>query len=88
MSSEQKDGQKLHPMDISYIITILLSSVKPPLKLATTMGTQNISMANIVNAGKQHLTLGEATLASNTFIHKPIRQLKYFLQTVSLLGIK
>ncbi|CAF4414152.1 unnamed protein product [Rotaria socialis] len=88
MSSEQKDGQKLHPMDISYIITVLLSSVKPPLKPATTIGTQNISMASIVNAGKQHLILGEATLASNTFSHKPIGQLKYLAQTVSLLGLK
>lgn len=74
-------------MDISYIITILINSVKPPLKLATTMGTQNTSLGHVVNTtGKQHSSSGENALPTNIFTHKSLKQLKQLLQAASLLG--
>ncbi|CAF4861689.1 unnamed protein product, partial [Rotaria sp. Silwood1] len=88
MSSEQKDAQKIHSSDISYIITILFNSVKLPLKLATTMGTQNIPLGHLTNSGKQYLTSGETIIPNINFTHKSMKQLKYLLQTASLLGLK
>ena len=79
--SGRKDAPKIHSVDISHIITILLSSIKLPSKLATTMGTQN---AQAVSTGKQFLTVGEAFTVS----HRSIKQLKDLLQIASLLGIK
>ena len=83
----RKDAPKIHSMDISYVITILLSSVKPPLKLVSTMGRQSGQLGPISSGGKQHLTVGEAILPSVSFTHKSIRQIKDILQAASLLGI-
>ncbi|CAF0814942.1 unnamed protein product [Rotaria sordida] len=88
MSSEQKNVQKIHSNDISYIITILLNSVKSNLKLATTMGTQNLSLGHLNNTGKQYLTSGETILPNINFTHKSMKQLKYLSRTASLLGLK
>ncbi|CAF3529479.1 unnamed protein product, partial [Rotaria sp. Silwood2] len=88
MSSERKDAPKIHSSDISFIITILLNSVKSPLKLATTMGTQNISLGHLTNSGKQYLTSGEPIIPNINYTHKSMKQLKYLLQTASLLGLK
>jgi hypothetical protein len=85
--SGRKDAPKLHSVDISYIVTIILSSIKPPAKLATTMGAQNTSVGQITTTGKQYLTVGgEGPLPNNTNTHKSMRQLKDLLKTASLLG--
>jgi len=64
--SGRKDAPKIHSVDISYIITILINSIKPPSKLALAMGTQSasgsgapgqISSGPGTSGGKQHLTI-------------------------------
>jgi hypothetical protein len=86
--SGRKDAPKLHSVDISYIVTIILSSIKPPPKLATTMGAQNPSAGQITTTGKQFLTVGgEGPLPNNNnSTHKSMRQLKDLVKTASLLG--
>jgi hypothetical protein len=79
--SGRKDAPKIHSIDISYIITILLSSVKLPSKLASTMGTQS---GQATSTTKQFLTVGEAFNVA----HKSMRQLKDLLQIASLLGMR
>jgi hypothetical protein len=79
--SGRKDAPKIHSADISYIITILLSSIKLPSKLATTMGTQS---GQAVSTGKQFLTVGEPFNVS----HRSMKQLKDLLQISSLLGMQ
>lgn len=86
-SSGRKDAPKLHPTDLSYIITILLNSIKPPSKFAATMGAQSGPSGHVASSGKQHLTVAEATLPNSNVAHKSIRQLKDLLQTASLLGM-
>ncbi|CAF0895311.1 unnamed protein product [Rotaria sp. Silwood1] len=95
--SGRKDAPKIHSMDISYIISILLNALKPSSKLASAMGTQSgpgggpsgqISSGPGTGGGKQHLTIGEAILQNSSFTHKSVRQLKDLLQTASLLGLK
>jgi hypothetical protein len=95
--SGRKDAPKIHSIDISYIITILINSIKPPSKLAAAMGTQGgggggapgqITSGPSTSSGKQHLTIGEAILQNSSFTHKSMRQLKDLLQTASLLGLK
>ncbi|CAF3737280.1 unnamed protein product, partial [Adineta steineri] len=95
--SGRKDAPKIHSVDISYIITILINALKPPSKLAAAMGTQGgpgsgapgqISSGPGTGGGKQHLTIGEAILQNSSFTHKSMRQLKDLLQTASLLGLK
>ncbi|UJR28934.1 hypothetical protein I4U23_010152 [Adineta vaga] len=95
--SGRKDAPKIHSIDISYIITILINSLKPPSKLAAAMGAQTgpgsgapgqISSGPGAGGGKQHLTIGEAILQNSSFTHKSMRQLKDLLQTASLLGLK
>jgi len=84
--SGRKDAPKLHSMDISYIITVLLSSIKPPQKLAATMGTQSGPSGQATTTGKQYLTV-EGTISPNSNVtHKSMRQIKDLLQTASLLG--
>lgn len=94
--SGRKDAPKIHPVDISYIITILINALKPPSKLAAAMGTQGtvgsgapgqIGSAPVSGGGKQHLTISEAILQNSSFTHKSMRQLKELLQTASLLGL-
>ncbi|CAF0812442.1 unnamed protein product, partial [Didymodactylos carnosus] len=87
--SGRKDAPKIHPIDLSYVITILINSLKPTSKLASAMGTGAVgSGAGGGSSGqKQHLTIGEA-LMSNSFTHKSMRQLKDLHQTASLLGLK
>jgi hypothetical protein len=77
-SSGRKDAPKLHSIDISYIITILLNSIKP----ATTTSP----VGQIAPTGKQYLTVGEVVLPNSNATHKSIRQFKDLLQTASLLG--
>ncbi|CAF0992403.1 unnamed protein product [Rotaria sordida] len=95
--SGRKDAPKLHSIDISYIIFILLNALKPISKLATAMAAQGgpgsgaggqISSGPSAGGGKQHLTIGEAILQNSSFTHKSMRQLKDLLQTASLLGLK
>ena len=95
--SGRKDAPKIHPHDISYIITILINSIKPPSKLAAAMGAQGqgssggagqMTSGQNTGGGKQHLTIGEAILQNSSFTHKSMRQLKDLLQTASLLGLK
>jgi len=87
--SGRKDAPKLHSIDISYIITILIGSIKSPVKLASTMGTQGGSSGQIADTGKQYLTVVDPTLPISGLLHKSKsgRQLKDLLQTVSLLGM-
>ncbi|UJR20708.1 hypothetical protein I4U23_023829 [Adineta vaga] len=87
-SSGRKDTPKLHALDISYIVTILLNSIKPPSKLAVTMGTQSGPTGQNVSSGKQHLTVTEATVPNSHLSHKSVKQLKELLHTTSLLGLK
>jgi hypothetical protein len=84
--SGRKEAPKLHSIDISYIITILLSSIKPPQKVAATMGTQSGPSGQIATTGKQFLTVEGGILPNNNVTHKSMRQIKDLLQTVSLLG--
>jgi len=84
--SGRKDAPKLHSIDISYIITILLSSIKPSQKVAATMGTQSGPSGQISTTGKQFLTVEGGILPNNNITHKSMRQIKDLLQTVSLLG--
>jgi hypothetical protein len=93
--SGRKDAPKIHSIDISYIITILINSLKPPSKLAAAMGVQGtvgsgapgqISSGATSGGGKQHLTISEAILQNSSFTHKSMRQLKDLLQTASLLS--
>ena len=96
--SGRKDAPKIHALDISYIITILISSLKPPSKLAAAMGAQSgpgtgapgqmTSGTGGTSGGKQHLTIGEAILQNSSFTHKSMRQLKDLLQTACLLALK
>ena len=95
--SGRKDAPKIHPGDISYIITILINAIKPASKLASAMGAQSGGAGGIsgpipggpgTGGGKQHLTIGEAILQNSSFTHKSMRQLKDLLQTASLLGLK
>ena len=86
-SSGRKDAPKLHSLDISYIITILISSIKTPLKLASTMGTQSGSPGQLGGSGKQYLAVAEATLPNSGSPQKSKRQLKDLLQAASLLGM-
>jgi hypothetical protein len=88
-SSGRKDAPKIHSIDISYIITILIGSIKSPFKLASTMGTQGGSSGQIADSGKQYLTVVDTTLPVSGLLHKSksIRQLKDLLQTASLLGM-
>lgn len=83
--SGQKDVPKFHLHDISHIITVLLSSIKPTAKLATTMGTQTTT---IPTNTKQFLSVGENILAPNSLTHKSMRQIKDLVQAASLLGLK
>ena len=90
-SSGRKDAPKIHAADISYIITILINSLKPSTKLPSAIGTQGgvgvVGASGLTSSsGKQHLTIGEAILQNSSFTHKSMRQLKGLLQTVSLLG--
>ena len=87
-SSGRKDAPKLHAQDISYIVTILLNSIKPPSKLAVTMGTQNGPSGPTTSGGRQHLTVGDATAPNSNLSHKSIKQLRELLHTSSLLGRK
>ncbi|CAF1372114.1 unnamed protein product [Adineta ricciae] len=87
-SSGRKDAPKLHAVDISYIVTILLNSIKPPSKLAVTMGTQSGPSGQTTSGARQHLTVGEATAPSSNLSHKSIKQLRELLHTSSLLGLK
>lgn len=95
--SGRKDAPKIHPVDISYIINILINAIKPSSKFASAMGasggggsggTGPISGGSGSGGGKQHLTIGEAILQNSSFTHKSMRQLKDLLQTASLLGLK
>ncbi|CAF0857757.1 unnamed protein product [Adineta steineri] len=87
-SSGRKDAPKLHVLDISYIITILINTIKPPSKLAVTMGTQNGPSGQGTSSGRQHLTVTESNAPNSNLSHKTIRQLRDLLQTASLLGLK
>ena len=95
--SGRKDAPKIHPVDISYIINILINAIKPSSKFASAMGATGggggggpgpISGGPGSGGGKQHLTIGEAILQNSSFTHKSMRQLKDLLQTASLLGLK
>ncbi|CAF3810181.1 unnamed protein product, partial [Didymodactylos carnosus] len=87
--SGRKDAPKIHPIDLSYVIGILINSLKPTSKLASAMGTGagGSGTGGGSSGQKQHLTIGEALL-SNSFTHKSMRQLKDLNQTASLLGLK
>ena len=78
---------RFHPADLSYIITILLSSFKSTSKLGATMGTLNVLSANIGTGGKQFLTVAETTPSNGNLTPKSMRRLRNSLQTVSLLGM-
>ena len=93
--SGRKDAPRIHPVDISYVITILINALKPPSKLASAIATQTagasgapgqINTGTGSSGGKQHLTISEAILQNSSFTHKSMRQLKDLLQTASLLG--
>jgi hypothetical protein len=95
--SGRKDAPKIHSIDITYIVTILINSLKPPSKLAAAMGAQGgpgsgapgqITSGSGPSGGKQHLTIGEAILQNSSFTHKSMRQLKDVLQTACLLALK
>ena len=86
--SGRKDAPKLHSLDLSYILTILLNSIKPVEKLTSTASTQNSSFAQNTTPAKQYLTVGEGRLTNNANTQKSIRQFKDLLQTASFLGLK
>lgn len=94
--SGRKDAPKIHPTDITYIITILINSLKPPSKLAAAMGVQGtvgggtsgqLGPGATTNTTKQHLTISEAILQNSSFTHKSMKQLKDLLHTACLLGL-
>lgn len=86
MSSERKDALKINSADISYIITLLLSSIAPESKAAAAIGTQSVSIVNTVNAAKQHLLFGDTSVSNSNVTYKSMKQLKHFSQAASLLG--
>lgn len=86
-SSNRRDTPKLHALDISFIVTVLISSIKTPLKLTSTMGTQSSAPGPIAGSGKQYLAVMESGPSSSGSSHKSIRQLKELLQITSLLGM-
>ena len=79
----RSDAPKFHSNDISYIITILLSSLKPASKLASTMGTSGQSTTT---TGKQFLIMTDTIIPGSSFTHRSIKQMKDLIQTASLLG--
>src|SRR5262249_18376736 len=81
--SGRKDAPKLHSIDISYIITILLNSIKPPVKLTSPMSTQSGPSGLITPTGKQYLSVTEGI---SNITHKSMKQLIDLLQSASLLG--
>ena len=83
--SGRKDAPKLHPTDISYIVTVLLNSIKSPTKLATTMGTQTPSS---MSSSKPFLTVGEGLLSIPTVAYRSMKHVKDLLQVGSFLGLK
>lgn len=83
--SGRKDAPKFHPVDISYIVTILLNSIRCPTKLATTMGTQNPSP---ISGTKPYLTVSEGLLSIPTMAYRSMKHAKDLLQMSSYLGLK
>jgi hypothetical protein len=84
--SGRKDVPKLHSIDISYIITILLSSIKPPEKLVTTMSAQSAPSGPVATTGRQYLTVEGGILPNSNITHKSMRELRDLSQIASLLG--
>lgn len=83
----RNDAPKFHPNDISYIVTILISSIKPASKLASTMGTQTAPPgAAGGTTARQYLIVNDNAVPGNSFTHKSMKQMKDLVQAASLLG--